>query len=294
MNATLRAQPGTDASYRWLMGEDAHRRFSGALRDMWNPTCYSNPGKVTDTAYYVCSTADGGGVHTNSGVPNHGFALLVDGGTYNGQTIAPIGLTKAAHIYFRAQAVYQVEDSDFADHADALEASCARPRRAAARRAHRRAVRRDHRRVRLRPGGDDDRGGRAADAARLLQLRAAAEPGPAGALQRHHHDRRRASRSRRSTSRATRAASWTASRTAASPDFTPRDWTWVHALPSGRAGSGFFAPDPNIGTCAPGGDESGVLHLTSPAITLPADDRLRAGDVRALGRDRGRASTAAT
>ena len=44
-----------------------------------------------------------GGVHTNSGVPNHAFALLVDGGSYNGQTISPIGLTKAAHIYYRAQ-----------------------------------------------------------------------------------------------------------------------------------------------------------------------------------------------
>ena len=123
VNATLRATPGTDASYKWLMGEDVDV-FNGALRDMWNPTCYSNPGKVTDTAFYVCSTADNGGVHVNSGIPNHGFALLADGGTYNGQTVASIGLTKAAHIYYRAQTVYQVFDSDFADHADALEASC--------------------------------------------------------------------------------------------------------------------------------------------------------------------------
>ena len=73
---------------------------------------------------YVCDTADNGGVHTNSGVPNHGYALLVSGGTYNGKTVNAIGRTKAAHIYFRAQSVYQVDDSDFADHADALEASC--------------------------------------------------------------------------------------------------------------------------------------------------------------------------
>jgi hypothetical protein len=62
---------------------------------------------------------------------------------------------------------------------------------------------------------------------------------------------------------------WTASRTATSPDFTARDWTWSHTLPSPNTGSGFFAPDPNIGTCLPGGDESGVLNLTSPSITLP-------------------------
>jgi hypothetical protein len=66
------------------------------------------------------------------------------------------------------------------------------------------------------------------------------------------------------------SASWTATHASASPSFTPRDWQWVGALPSGRAGSGFFAPDPNIGTCRPGGDESGVLFLTGPAIVLPA------------------------
>lgn len=122
VSVTLRAQPGTDASVRWLMGEDVAP--FGALRDMYNPTCYANPGKVSDTAYYVCDASDSGGVHFNSGVPNHAFALLVDGGTYNNQTVAPIGIAKAAHIYYRAQSVYQVFDSDFADHADALEQSC--------------------------------------------------------------------------------------------------------------------------------------------------------------------------
>ena len=57
-------------------------------------------------------------------MPNHGYALLVDGGTYNGQTVAAIGLVKAAHLYWRAQSVYQTPTTDFDDHADALEASC--------------------------------------------------------------------------------------------------------------------------------------------------------------------------
>jgi hypothetical protein len=52
-------------------------------------------------------------------------------------------------------------------------------------------------------------------------------------------------------------------------DFTPRTWEWADALPD-RAGKGLFAPDPDLGTCAPGGDESGVLHLVSPEIALPA------------------------
>ena len=104
------------------MGEDS-TAFGGAIRDMWTPTCMGDPGKVTDAEYH-CDTSDGGGVHSNSGVPNHGYALLVDGGTYNSQTIRAIGLVKAAHLYWRAQSVYQTPTTDFDDHADALEASC--------------------------------------------------------------------------------------------------------------------------------------------------------------------------
>ena len=110
-------------SYRWLMGEDSSA-FGGAIRDMWSPTCYNDPGKVSD-AQYFCDTDDGGGVHSNSGVPNHAYALTVDGGTYNGQTITGLGLTKAAAVYFRAMTEYQTPTTDFADHADALQASCA-------------------------------------------------------------------------------------------------------------------------------------------------------------------------
>jgi Zn-dependent metalloprotease len=110
-------------SYRWLMGEKSEA-FGGAIRDMWTPTCYGDPGKVSD-AEYKCSADDNGGVHGNSGVPNHGYALLVDGGDYNGHDVTGIGLDKAANIYFKAQTDYLTEVSDFSDHADSLEAACA-------------------------------------------------------------------------------------------------------------------------------------------------------------------------
>ncbi len=110
-------------SYRWLMGEDS-TAFGSAIRDMWAPTCLGDPGKVSDAEFH-CTTDDGGGVHSNSGVPNHGYALLVDGGAYNGQTITGIGLDKAAAIYYQAMTQYQTPTTDFTDHADALEASCA-------------------------------------------------------------------------------------------------------------------------------------------------------------------------
>ncbi len=69
-------------SFRWLSGE-GDPAFGGAIRDMWSPRCYGDPAKVSDAEYH-CSTDDSGGVHTNSGVPNHAFSLLVDGGTFNG------------------------------------------------------------------------------------------------------------------------------------------------------------------------------------------------------------------
>ena len=113
---------GCNSSDRWMIGEDASA-FGSAIRDMWNPPCKGDPGKVTAGNYW-CSAGDAGGVHINSGIPNHAYALLVDGGTFNGQTISGIGFTKAAHIFWRAQETYLTATSDFAVFADALEASC--------------------------------------------------------------------------------------------------------------------------------------------------------------------------
>ena len=67
---------------------------------------------------------------------------------------------------------------------------------------------------------------------------------------------------------------WTIGREAKDPStFAPRDWTWVHSLPDGRAGSAFFAPDPvAFELCsAPRPGQIGVLLLESPPITLPGD-----------------------
>jgi Zn-dependent metalloprotease len=111
-----------DDSVRWLMGEDI-MSLGGPWRDMWNPECNANPGKVSSEVYF-CSTEDAGGVHYNSGVPNHAFALLVDGGVYNGQSITGLGLNRAFQIYWRAQNLYLVPTSRFPDLGDALQASC--------------------------------------------------------------------------------------------------------------------------------------------------------------------------
>ncbi|WP_210651457.1 M4 family metallopeptidase [Nocardioides sp. SYSU D00065] len=111
-----------DDNSRWVLSEKSSA-FGGAIRDMWTPTCYGDPGKVSD-AEYKCSTDDAGGVHSNSGVPNHAYALAVDGGTYNGQTMTGMGLDKASNIWWRTQSAYLTPTSDFTDLADGLEASC--------------------------------------------------------------------------------------------------------------------------------------------------------------------------
>jgi Zn-dependent metalloprotease len=267
VNATLRAVPGTDASIAWLMGEDSvPPAFDGALRDMWNPTCYGNPGKVSDTAYYECSTNDNGGVHINSGIPNHAFALLVDGGTFNNRTIAPIGLTKAAHVYFRAADTYQVFDTDFADHADALQQSCTdllgRPLTALTGGPSADVI----------SSADCDQVALAIDAVELrlppvcvfpallnpnapLQC-AAGTDGTVAPIASFGFE--------------TGDDGFAASRLLADGGAAAsRNWART-SLPD-RAGTGFFAPAPNVeNSCSDGPNQTGVLHLTSAEVVLPA------------------------
>lgn len=272
VNASMsRGGTGTDSSVRWLIGEDSSA-FGGAIRDMFNPTCYGNPGKVSDRQYSCgpnTSAGDNGGVHNNSGVPNHAYALLVDGGTYNGQAIAAIGLTKAAHIHYRAQSVYLGPASDFADHADALEQSCADLTGTNL--------------ADLQTGAPSDQMIAASDCAQVakavlaVEMRTpptqcnfqpllAKEPPPlceaGGSVRTLFQDG--------FNSGGSTADRWTMSHTALTADFTPRDWNVAGGLPDNRPGRALFGIDFTGGTCAAGGDESGVLHAVSPEIAIPA------------------------
>ncbi|WP_183094155.1 M4 family metallopeptidase [Nocardioides stalactiti] len=109
----------TDNSYRWLSGE-SDPGFGGAIRDMWNPNCYGHPGAVSDAEYH-CSEDDAGGVHSNSGVVNRTFAILVDG--LDGK-VDEIGLDKAAWLFWYTQTHFLTPTSYFPDLADGLEAAC--------------------------------------------------------------------------------------------------------------------------------------------------------------------------
>lgn len=113
---------GTDSpAVRWKVGEDLPG--GGAIRDMMNPGAFFDPGHVNGLNF-SCSNADNGAVHTNSGVLNHLYALLVDGGTYNSSTVTGIGLTRAGKIAYRALTTYLLSGSGFSATADALNQSC--------------------------------------------------------------------------------------------------------------------------------------------------------------------------
>lgn len=117
---------GTDTpAVRWQIGEDIPG--IGAIRNMMDPMLFADPGKMSDTEAVVCGDSyqvDQGGVHHNSGVPNHAFALMVDGGSYNGFSVTGIGLTKAGKIQYRALTEYLTSASDFLDNYHALKQSC--------------------------------------------------------------------------------------------------------------------------------------------------------------------------
>ena len=121
---------GDDSSgVRWRIGEDL---AGDAIRNMMNPGAspFNDPGKMSDANFKCNSNAwtdpygDLGGVHSNSGIPNHAYALMVDGGTYNDTSITGIGLTKAGKIQYRALSIYLTSGANFIDNYNALIQSC--------------------------------------------------------------------------------------------------------------------------------------------------------------------------
>ncbi|MFE6648421.1 M4 family metallopeptidase [Nocardioides sp. NPDC057772] len=121
------ATPG-DSPTDWRVGEDSS---FGAIRDLANPTVHDQPDRMTsslweadDLSYY----ADGGGVHTNSGVGNKTAYLISQGGTFNGRTITGIDagdptLQKTATLYLYA-IQHLVSGSQYADLRRTLANGC--------------------------------------------------------------------------------------------------------------------------------------------------------------------------
>ncbi|RLJ33935.1 putative secreted protein (Por secretion system target) [Chryseobacterium sp. 7] len=110
----------------WTLGED----FSYVIRDMSNPNAYRQPDTYKGTYWKDATTTgcavpgqttnDYCGVHTNSGVLNFWYYLLVTGGTgtndngfaYN---VSGIGLDKAGAIAYRTLTTYLTSSSTYAN-----------------------------------------------------------------------------------------------------------------------------------------------------------------------------------
>ena len=113
---------GTDQGVRWIIGETT----AVVRRDMYKPECYNQPGYF-HSPYYVCSVTDidNGGVHYNSGVMNHFYAVMVDGGIIRSgvKPVKGLGFLKALNIFLGA-AVELTSLSQFNDFAVALSLNC--------------------------------------------------------------------------------------------------------------------------------------------------------------------------
>lgn len=267
-NLSVRTTTACSGSLRWKVGEDA-TSFGGAIRDMWNPNCNGDPAKVLDAANYYCGTADSGGVHTNSGVTNHLYALLVDGGTYNGYTMTGMGFVKAAHLWWRAQKNYLTATSDFANFADALEASA-----------------NDLIGVNLQgmsttgtPAGLTGLSITSADVQNVKNGILAVQLRTSPATQCNYTPLLAQSAPSLCASATNNPlfkedwenglGNWTVTNVPTKPStWEARDWTIKSNLPKSRPGKAIFAIDPINGDCA-SNLQNGILRLESPTITMP-------------------------
>ncbi len=243
---------------RWLIGEDAIA-FSGSLRDMWNPPCYSDPDRAY-SPFQTCDPLDQGGVHTGSGIPNHAFAMLCDGRTFNGRTVVGIGPIKAGAVWYRALTVYLTVASDFEDAYLALNQAAADligtyP-------------------LDPRTGLPSAEMFTAADAEQVDQALQAVEmntPGACGqwtpVLDSTPPPQCAQPAIVFADDFESGVGGWTVENTGPP---TPYDWEPVTNLPFNRPGTAFFCADPMLGDCQ-SVDESAVHALISPIVTLPAD-----------------------
>jgi Zn-dependent metalloprotease len=89
-------------------------RDCGAIRDYRDPTLHGQPAHVDDyEATPNTQAGDWGGVHTNSGIPNHAYYLIVKN----------IGRKKAEQILWRALTEHLESDSGFEDYRTAMLAA---------------------------------------------------------------------------------------------------------------------------------------------------------------------------
>ncbi|MFT4602964.1 MAG: bacillolysin, partial [Arenicella sp.] len=103
-------------NWNWDIGED----IGSPLRSMSNPNSFGDPDTYFGTNWASLTGGDNGGVHSNSGVQNFWYYLLVEGGTGANDNSDAYSVTAqdfdiASSIAFRNLTIYLSDNSDFAD-----------------------------------------------------------------------------------------------------------------------------------------------------------------------------------
>ncbi len=105
--------------FSWLLGSRFFHKADTAFRSMSDPVRFGNPKNYKGNRW-ITSATDNGGVHTNSGVLNHWFYLLSEGGAgtteknvnYN---VTKIGIHKVIEILYEAMTNYLGKTSKYYD-----------------------------------------------------------------------------------------------------------------------------------------------------------------------------------
>jgi len=252
------SEGGYPDGVRWLIGEDA-AVFGGAIRDMWDPPCLGDPDRA-NSPLQTCNILDSGGVHSGSGIPNHAFALLTDGGNFNGYTVSGIGPIKAGAVWYRALTTYLTIASDFDEAYAALNQAALDlvgifpndPRTGA-------------------PSTDMFTSADAVDVETALLAVEMDTPGRCGwtvdVLSSDPPGRCAMATVVFEDDFESGTNGWTVSN---SGPATPYNWVKTSTLPFGRDGVAWFCENSNLGDCN-SQDESARHSLFSPPITLPRD-----------------------
>jgi Zn-dependent metalloprotease len=109
----------TLGSNDWLLGDE---RASGAIRDMADPNNFNDPDTYQGT-FWQFGGGDNGGVHTNSGVQNFWFFLLVNGGSgtndnSDAYSVSGVGVAVASYIAYVNQITLSDVNSTYQDARD--------------------------------------------------------------------------------------------------------------------------------------------------------------------------------
>lgn len=120
---------GTDTpAVKWLLGEDS---TLGAIRSLANPTTFGDPDRLGHPNYTPPvanpnGNNDFGAVHSNSGIVNKLFFLLVDGQDFNGQSVFGVGRNRTLDIFYEANTTWLTPGSGFSTLYDGLHVGAER------------------------------------------------------------------------------------------------------------------------------------------------------------------------